>query len=79
MDNSKTFDVFYGKLKPASLVSECALSIECKVTHVLNRSVDDDIIIIETYCNEDCITDRNPDIKKMDFPVFFMFENKYFR
>lgn len=82
VDNSKTFDVFYGKLKSIPLVSECALSIECKVTDILNRGGVDDIImgeIIETYCNEDCITDGNPDIKKMGLPVFSMFENKYFK
>lgn len=82
VDKSKTFDVFYGKLKTAPLVSECALSMECKVTDILDRGGVDDIIIgeiIETYCNDDCVTDGNPDIKKMDLPVFSMFENKYFK
>ena len=56
--------------------------MECKVTDILDRGGVDDIIIgeiIETYCNEDCITDGNSDIKKMDLPVFSMFENKYFK
>lgn len=81
VDKSEIFDVYYRKLETAPMINECALSMECKVIDIIDKGGVDDIIIgeiIETYCNEDCLTNGNPDIKKMDLPVFSMFDNKYF-
>lgn len=81
VDKSEIFDVFYGKVKTAPMIKECPLTIECKVVEILDRGGVDHIIIgeiVETYCNEECITNGNPDIEKMKPAVFSMFENKYF-
>lgn len=81
VDKSGIFKVEYGKLKTAPMISSCPLSMECKVTDILDRGGVDDIIIAElvaVYCDESCLTNGNPDIEKLDPIVLSMFENRYF-
>jgi flavin reductase (DIM6/NTAB) family NADH-FMN oxidoreductase RutF len=61
------FDIFYGKLGNAPLITECPLNLECQVVHILNLGSHELVIgeIIEVHVTDTCTTDGNPDIYKI--------------
>lgn len=67
-DKSKIFEVFYGVLETAPLIQECPVNLECKRIHSLDLGSHSLVVgeIVETYINEGCITDGNPDPKEID-------------
>jgi flavin reductase (DIM6/NTAB) family NADH-FMN oxidoreductase RutF len=80
-DKSGLFKVFYGKLGTAPMIEECHLCLECKVLKTLDLGGFDDIVIgeiIESYCDEKCLTNDKPDIEKLKPFLLSMYENKYF-
>jgi flavin reductase (DIM6/NTAB) family NADH-FMN oxidoreductase RutF len=81
VDKSHLFEVFYGKLKNAPMITSCPLNLECRVTDVLDRGGIDEIFIgeiIESYCEEKYLTGGYPDVEKMKPAVFSMYDNRYF-
>jgi len=67
-DKSRVFDVFYGKLKHAPLITECPVNLECFVREHLRIGGKDDIIIGEVkecHIDEDATHDGVPDMEKM--------------
>jgi flavin reductase (DIM6/NTAB) family NADH-FMN oxidoreductase RutF len=81
VDKTKLFKVFYGKLGSAPMIEECHLSLECKVLKMLDLGGFDDIVIgeiVESYCDEECLTNNLPDIEKLKPCLLSMYENKYF-
>jgi flavin reductase (DIM6/NTAB) family NADH-FMN oxidoreductase RutF len=62
------FNVFYGELKTAPLIEQCPINLECKVVHILNLGSHALIIgqIEETHISEECLTDGQPDVSKID-------------
>lgn len=81
VDKSRLFDVFYGELKTAPMVNECALNIECKFVDSKELDTMDLIIgkIVQVYCEERCLSDNKPDYKKLDPLLFFMPEGPYLK
>jgi flavin reductase (DIM6/NTAB) family NADH-FMN oxidoreductase RutF len=67
-DKSELFNVFFGVLKTAPLIQECAVNLECQVIHTLDLKSHELVIgeIIETYVTKDCVTDEKPDPEKID-------------
>jgi flavin reductase (DIM6/NTAB) family NADH-FMN oxidoreductase RutF len=72
VDKSKIFDVFYGKLVTAPMISEFPVNIECSVfkevdcgSHILYIAA-----VTEIYVNKDCMSDGGPDIQKID-PIIY--------
>jgi flavin reductase (DIM6/NTAB) family NADH-FMN oxidoreductase RutF len=67
-DKSEIFHVDFGSLKNAPLIAECPANLECTVIHTLD--LDSHILfigqIMESYVNQDCITDGKPDAVKID-------------
>jgi flavin reductase (DIM6/NTAB) family NADH-FMN oxidoreductase RutF len=61
------FKVFYGTLKAAPLIEQCPVNLECELVHALNLGAHELVVgrIIETHVNEDCLTDGQPDIMKI--------------
>jgi flavin reductase (DIM6/NTAB) family NADH-FMN oxidoreductase RutF len=61
------FKIFYGKINSAPLIEQCPINIECEVLHILNVGSHSLVIgkIVETHVSEDCLTDGEPDIKKI--------------
>ena len=72
-DKSKVFKAFYGALKTAPLIEECPVNLECKVINSFDLGSHILLIgeIVETYINEDCLTDGKADPKKID-PLIFV-------
>ncbi len=61
------FNIFYGKLANAPLISECPVNLECHVLHILNLGSHEMVVgqIEEVYCTDSCLTDGEPDVTKI--------------
>jgi flavin reductase (DIM6/NTAB) family NADH-FMN oxidoreductase RutF len=65
-DKSGVFNVFYGKLKTAPLITECPVNIECSLDKVVDNGSNELFIgdIVSTYTEEKYLTDGTVDLKK---------------
>ena len=72
VDKSKIFDVFYGELKNAPMISECPISVECKLVKTVELEHGELFIgeIVGVYMDEKHLTDAKPDLKKVNPLVF---------
>jgi flavin reductase (DIM6/NTAB) family NADH-FMN oxidoreductase RutF len=61
------FKVFYGNIKTAPLIEQCPINLECEAMHFLNLGSHILVVgkVMETYINEECLTDGKPDITKV--------------
>ncbi|MHA1979146.1 MAG: flavin reductase family protein [Candidatus Hodarchaeales archaeon] len=64
-DKSTLFTTFYGELKTAPMIKECPLTIECKVTEILDYKQNEGIIgrVITSYASEEILKDGLIDMK----------------
>lgn len=78
-DKSKVFEIFYGELKTAPMITECSLSLECKLVDKVDLKTNIFFIgeIIASYTEEKYLTDRKLDIKKMNPLLLTMPDNSY--
>ena len=81
VDKSQIFKVDYGKLNTAPLIEECPVNLECQVIHSLELGSHILFIgeIIETYVNEDCLTDEKADPVKIDPLIYTTGAQQYQR
>jgi flavin reductase (DIM6/NTAB) family NADH-FMN oxidoreductase RutF len=79
VDKSGLFRVFFGELKTAPLIEECPLGLECRVFDVVELPANDLFIgeIVAAYADEDCLSDGQPDILKINPLVLTMPDNNY--
>lgn len=82
VDKSALFETFYGVLKTAPMIKECPLNLECRV--VLTPDIDGrkDIFIgeiVETYADEQCLSNGLPDIKKIKPIIFSNHDHNYWK
>jgi flavin reductase (DIM6/NTAB) family NADH-FMN oxidoreductase RutF len=68
VDKSGLFNLFYRKLKGAPMISECPLSMECKLVETVELPTNSFFIgeIVGAYSEERFLTDGVPDIKKIN-------------
>ena len=61
------FNIFYGKLTTAPLITECPVNLECRVLHILNLGSHEMVIgqIEEVHVTDICLTDGKPDVTKI--------------
>lgn len=81
VDKSQIFKVYYGKLGTAPLIEECPVNLECQVIQSLELSSHILFIgeIVETYVNEDCLTDDKVDPAKIDPLIYSTVARQYQR
>ncbi len=79
LDKSELFDVHRGQLENAPVITECPVAMECKVYETVELPKDTLFIgeVVSTWCNEDCLTDGIPDIKKVNPFALTMPDNRY--
>lgn len=67
------FTVFYGAFEKAPMIAECPLNLECTVSQVVELPTHSLVIadIRESHVSEDCLTDGNVDVSKMD-PIVYV-------
>ena len=80
-DKSEIFHVEFGILKNAPLIAECPVKHECKVIHTLDLNSHVLFVgeIMESYMNEDCLTDGKPDTSKVDPLIYSTGTEQYHR
>lgn len=80
-DKSKLFDIFYGSLKTAPMITECPLTLACKLVQTLEFATHDVFVgeIIEMYTDEQYMTHGHPDIKKINPIIYSHYDNKYWK
>ncbi|HDZ18205.1 MAG TPA: flavin reductase family protein [archaeon] len=85
-DKSKVFDVFYGDLKTAPMISKSPLNLECEVLKTISlkeltgvEKVHELFIgkVINTYSDEKYLTNETPDIEKLK--IFTYSNGKYWK
>jgi flavin reductase (DIM6/NTAB) family NADH-FMN oxidoreductase RutF len=81
VDKSQIFKVDYGKLKTAPLIQECPVNLECQVIQSIELGSHILFIgeIVETYVNEDCLTDGQADPAKIDPLIYSTAARQYQR
>ena len=79
IDKSNLFNIFYGELKKAPMISECPLTIECKLVKTVELPTNSFFIgeIVGAYSEERFLTDGVPDIKKINPFLLTMPDNGY--
>ncbi len=72
IDKSKVFDIFYGELKTAPMISECPVNVECRLTRTMELLHGELFIgeIVAVYMEEKYLTDTKPDVRKIN-PLIF--------
>lgn len=78
-DKSGLFDIFYGELETAPMISECTLSLECRIVREIELNTNTLYLgeIIASYSEEKFMTGGKPDIKKMNPLLLTMPDNRY--
>lgn len=78
-DKSEVFDLFYGELGTAPMISECPLCIECKLRDVISLPSHELFLgeAVAVFAGKECLTDGKPDIEKIKPFVLTMPDSKY--
>jgi flavin reductase (DIM6/NTAB) family NADH-FMN oxidoreductase RutF len=78
-DKSKLFEVFYGELKDAPMISACPLTLECKLTQIVDLPTNTFFIseIRNIYSEEKFMQDGKPDPKKIRPFMLTMPDNRF--
>ena len=81
IDKAGLFNSFYGKLETAPMIKECPINMECKLIQIVNFPRHDIFIgeIIETYCDDSCMTDNIVDFAKVQPILFTMNDTGYWK
>lgn len=81
VDKSQMFDLFYGELKGAPMISACPVTMECRLYQTLDFGTHDLFIgeVVQTYCEETVFTDGELDFAKVKPMLFDIPRKKYWR
>ena len=79
VDKSILFEVFYGKLKAAPMISTCPLTMECTLYKTVELPTNAFFIgeIVNIYSEENYLTDGKPDIEKIKPFLLTMPDNRF--
>jgi len=78
-DKSGVFDVFYGKLEKAPMITECPINMACKLYDIYDTPTHDLFIgeIFETYADESVLKNGKVDLARLKPLLFDMSSIKY--
>lgn len=81
VDKAELFSVFYGKLKTAPMITECPVSMECKLLKIVDFPKHDVFIgeIVATYAQEAVLTNGVVDYTKVQPLLFTMTDQSYWK
>jgi len=68
IDKSEIFDVFYGELQTAPMISKMPINVECKLTQIIRLSHAEFFIgeIVGVYIDNEYLINDKPDIESID-------------
>ena len=80
-DKAALFTTFYGALKTAPMIEQCAINMECELIKTMDFPNHDIFIgrIAETYCDENVQTDGVVDFGKVQPILFVMNDRSYWK
>ncbi len=75
------FKTFFGKLKTAPMIEECAINMECELIKTVDFPNHDVFVgkIVATYCDETVLTDGVVDFGKVQPILFVMNDRSYWK
>lgn len=78
-DKSELFDLFYGELKSAPMIKQAPLTLACKLHSSVDFPTNTLFIgeVIESWCEDQCLTDGKPDMRKINPFMLSMPENNF--
>jgi len=78
-DKSKLFEVYYGELKSAPLITSCPLNIECRLVQTVDLPTNTFFIgvIVNIFSEEKYLSDGKPDVKKIRPFLLTMPDNRF--
>ena len=78
-DKASIFDIFYGDLKTAPMISQCPVNMELKLCEVFDTPKHDIFVgqLVQTYADESVLTHESIDIAKVSPLLFDMASKKY--
>jgi flavin reductase (DIM6/NTAB) family NADH-FMN oxidoreductase RutF len=78
-DKSGLFEIFYGNLEKAPMITECPINMECKLYDIYNTPTHDLFIgeIFETYADESVLEDGKVDLARVKPLLFDMSSVQY--
>lgn len=82
IDKAALFNVFYGELKTAPLISETPINLECKLIDVIDLKNNSEIFIgeiVETYSSKEYLKKGYPYLKRLDPILFSINSNSYYK
>jgi flavin reductase (DIM6/NTAB) family NADH-FMN oxidoreductase RutF len=79
VDKSGLFEVFYGELKSAPMITDCPITIECRVSQTVDLPTNSFFIaeMVNVYCEEEFLTGGKPDVTKVRPFVLTMPDNRF--
>jgi len=79
-DKSEVFDVFYGKLKTAPMITQCPINLECKLEKTVDNGGHEIFVgeIISTLTEEKYVTNGVLDLKKVKPFMLFLNDRLYY-
>lgn len=80
-DKADLFEIFYGTLKTAPMIKACPINMECRLIKTVDFPKHDIFMgeIVETYCDEACLTDGVVDFSKVQPVLFVMNDRSYWK
>lgn len=81
VDKGDLFESFYGRLKTAPMIRECPINMECRLIQTVDFPRHDVFVgeIVETYCDEQYLTDGVVDFSKVQPILFVMNDKSYWK
>ena len=78
-DKSGLFQTFYGKLKTAPMIQECAFNAECRLVQTVELPMEELFIgeIVAAYSGERYLTEGVPDMRKIHPLLLLMAQKVY--
>lgn len=78
-DKAAIFDVFYGGLKNAPLISQCPVCLECRLERVVDFPQHDAFVgeVVQAHADPEVLTSGKLDIAKLRPLLFDMPQKKY--
>jgi len=81
VDKAALFESFYGRLGTAPMIEGCPINMECRLIQTVDFPRHDVFVgeIVETYCDEQCLTDGVVDFSKVRPILFTMNDRGYWK
>lgn len=76
-----SFKVFYGRVETAPMIEQCPVNLECTVLQMLD--VGSHMLVVgrieEAYASEECMTDGNLDVDKINPFAYVIGQERHYR